>query len=196
MVDHTGDPGFAASLRTPTVLGNLRRAFLLLSAMPVVVLALSPFIVRMETHTLDTPPLWSAAAVPLVALAVLWLTPRLPLPLPQSSTDVIVAGAGAGKAEPAEQRAARRVSEAFRGALFLRFALTESVVLCGLPLSMASDSFLPMVLAFVLGYPLVLAFALPTHRTIERIGRRLGPEADGRLWPALLAPYEPRLSVE
>ncbi|ROO88472.1 hypothetical protein EDD29_6141 [Actinocorallia herbida] len=200
MVDHTAgpqsDPGFAASLRTPTVLGNLRRSFLMLSVMPVVVFALSPFIVRIETHILDTPPLWSAAAVPLLALAVLWLAPRLPLPLPPRGTDLLVAPGKTDAAGNADERAARRVSDAFRGALFLRFALTEGVVLAGLPLAMASDSLLPMALAFGFGYPLVLTLALPTRGTIERIRRRLGPEADGRLWAALLDPYQPRLSVE
>ncbi|MDX6744311.1 hypothetical protein [Actinocorallia sp. A-T 12471] len=195
MVDHTagpqGDPGYLASLRTPSTLGHLRRSFLMLSAMPVVVLALSPFIVRIETHILDTPPLWSAAVVPVLALAVLWLAPRLPLPLPQS--DALIADV---RAAEDGARAERRVSEAFRGALFLRFALTEGVVLAGLPLAMASDSFAPMALAFAFGYPLVLAFALPTRGTIERIRVRLGPEADGRLWAALLSPYQPRLGVE
>lgn len=184
MDDHTagpqGDPGYLASLRTPSTLGTLRRSLLMLSLVPVVVLALSPFIVRIETHTLDTPPLWSAAAVPALALAVLWLVARLPLPLQPGYPD----------------RTAQRVWEAFRGALFLRFALTEGVVLAGLPLAMAADSFVPMALAFVLGYPLVLAFAVPTRGTIERIGRRLGPDADGHLWTALLAPYEPRLGLE
>ncbi|MCD0450147.1 hypothetical protein LO762_13225 [Actinocorallia sp. API 0066] len=185
MVDHTvgpqDDPGYLASLRTPSMLGRLRRSFLLLSAVPVVVLALSPFIIRIETHTLDTPPLWSAAAVPVLALVALWLAARLPLPLPPTH-------------DP--RRAAQRVSEAFRGALFLRFALTEGVVLAGLPLAMAADSFAPMALAFVCGYPLVVTLALPTRGTIERIRTRLGPDAAAYLWPALLAPYEPRLVAE
>ena len=64
-------------------------------------------------------------------------------------------------------------------------------MLLGLPLSMAADSFLPMALSFCLGYPLVLAMAVPTRGTIERIRARM--EADGAatdLWAALLSPYE------
>jgi FtsH-binding integral membrane protein len=163
------DPGYLASLRTGTLLAQLRRAFLGLLTVPVGVLALSPYIMRIETHTVDAPPLWACAAVPLAAVGVLLAVRRMPGALPP--------GAGA--------------SESFRAALFLRFALTEGVVLFGLPLSMASDSFLPMALSFCLGYPLVLSMGIPTRRTIERIRTRMeaGGTATG-LWAALLSPYE------
>jgi len=170
-----GDPGYLASLRTGTLLAQLRRAFLGLLAVPVGVLALSPYIMRIETHTVDTPPLWACAVVPVAAVCALLLARRMPTALPN-------------RAEPGGSRP--DASESFRGSLFLRFALTEGVVLLGLPLSMAADSFLPMALAFGLGYPLVLTMAVPTRSTIERIRARL--EADGAssdLWTALLSPY-------
>ncbi|WP_157964093.1 hypothetical protein [Actinocorallia populi] len=168
-----GDPGYLASLRTATLLAQLRRAFLGLLAVPVGVLALSPYIVRLETHTVDAQPLWACAVVPLAAAGALVTARRLPSALPRDA---------AGSRMSA--------SESFRATLFLRFALTEGVVLLGLPLSMAADSFLPMALSFCLGYPLVVALALPTRGTIERIRARM--EAGGvssGLWASLLAPY-------
>jgi hypothetical protein len=168
-----GDPGYLASLRTGTLLAQLRKAFLGLLAVPVGVLALSPYIMRVETHTVDARPLLSCAVVPLAAAGVLLLVRRLPSALPR--------GGGGPRLS---------ASESFRAGLFLRFALTEGVVLLGLPLSMASDSFLPMALSFCLGYPLVVALALPTRGTIERMRARM--EADGvssDLWGSLLAPY-------
>lgn len=172
-----GDPGYLASLRTGSTLAQLRKSFLSLLAVPVLVLALSPLIIRIETHHLDTPPLWAAAAIVLVALGVLVVAPRLPRPL---------------KAGMLQQETAVAASSMFRSTLFLRFTFCEGVVLSGLPLSMAADSMVPMLLAFGLGYPLLMAFALPTRGTIEGIRRRI--EAEGAvsdLWASLLAPYEP-----
>ncbi|GAA3203823.1 hypothetical protein [Actinocorallia longicatena] len=172
------DPGFFSSLGSGSMLGQLRLTFLALMPMPVLVAAMSPFIVRIETHHLDAPPVWAEAAVIALALAVLLVVRRLPPPL---SPDL------------APDRVAAAASSSFRATLFLRFAMTEAVVLAGLPLSMVSDSLVPMTVAFGLGFPLMLALSLPTRGTIERIRERLehnGLTTD--LWATLLGPFPGR----
>jgi hypothetical protein len=169
------DPGYLGSLGTGTMLAQLRVTFLALAAMPLVVVGLSPAIIKIETGHLALSPVWATFAVALLGAFACILAPRVPARL------------GPGL-EPSQAAAASSVS--FRSAVLLRFAHAEGVILGGLPLSMASDSLTPMLLAFALGYPLLIVFALPTRATIERIRRRMeSGGAQSELWAALLAPY-------
>ncbi|GAB3683287.1 hypothetical protein GCM10027589_52900 [Actinocorallia lasiicapitis] len=169
------DPGFLASLGSRTMLGQLRVTFLALLFMPVLVAGVSPFIVRIETTSLSAPPAWAEAAVVLLAVAVLVVALRIP---PALSPKL-----------PAHKVAAA-ASSSFRATVFLRFAMTEAVVLAGLPLSMVSDSLMPMAVAFGLGFPMMLVLAIPTRRSIDGIRARL--EREGvvtELWATLLGPF-------
>jgi hypothetical protein len=170
----SADPGFWASLRTPTQLGLFRRALLVLCVFPVMIGVLVPFIVREGSGRFGEVPWWTflpqvAAAVPAVLVA-----PRSPRPLSPGPDDL-------GSAE--------RALGVFRQAVMLRFAFTEAVILAGLPMSVIARSELPFVLGFVLGYPLLLRLALPTGGTVERIRARLESRgAVSHLWAALLSP--------
>jgi hypothetical protein len=173
-----GDPGYLASLGSGSMLGQLRVTFLALLLMPVLIAGVSPLIVRIETQHLDTSPWWAEAAIAVLAVAVLLVARRLP---PALSPDL------------PPDRVPTAASNSFRATMFLRFALTEAVVLAGLPLSMASDSLAPMAVAFVLGFPLMLLLATPTRGTVEAIRVRL--ERNGLetgLWATLLAPFPSR----
>ena len=136
------------------MLAQLRVTFLALAAMPLVVVGLSPAIIKIETGHLSLSPLSATLAVAVLAVLALLLAPRVP-------------GRLRAGLDPSQAAAASSVS--FRSAVLLRFALAEGVILGGLPLSMASDSLTPILLAFVLGYPLLIVLALPTRATIERI---------------------------
>jgi hypothetical protein len=120
--------------------------------------ALSPAIIKIETGHLTLSPLSATLSVAVLAVLAFCLAPRVPGRL----------SPGLG---PAQAAAASSVS--FRSAVLLRFALAEGVILGGLPLWMASDSLTPMLVAFALGYPLLIALALPTRATIERMRRRM-----------------------
>jgi hypothetical protein len=170
-----GDPGYLGSLGTGTMLAQLRMTFLALAAVPLVVVALSPAIIKIETGHLALSPLSAVLAVVVLAVLAVCLAPRVP-------------GSLRSGLDPTQAAAASSVS--FRSAVLLRFALAEAVILGGLPLSMASDSLTPMLLAFALGYPLLIVLALPTRATIERMRRRMeAGGAESELWAALLAPY-------
>jgi predicted MFS family arabinose efflux permease len=170
-----GDPGYLGSLGTGTMLAQLRVTFLALAAMPLVVIGLAPAIIKIETGRLTLSPPWATLAVAVLAVLAFWLAPRVP-------------GRLRAGLDPSEAAAASSVS--FRSAVLLRFAIAEGVILGGLPLSMASDSLTPVMVAFALGYPLLIVLALPTRATIERMRRRMeSGGAQSELWAALLAPY-------
>ncbi|WP_067473057.1 hypothetical protein [Actinomadura hibisca] len=168
------DPGYLASLRTATVLGRMRATLLVLLVAPILIAAIAPLIVQDGRGRLGDAPWW--IYLPLVAAALLaaLAAPRGPRPLPPGL-------------EP--RQAAWTALLAFRQALLLRFALTEGVILLGLPLAMVGRSELVFAAGFVLGYPLLVWLAVPTARTVEAMRARL--EAGGatsHLWAALLAP--------
>ncbi|MFC0041065.1 hypothetical protein [Actinomadura rayongensis] len=169
------DPGFFASIRTRTHLGQWRMTAVVLILGPALILAVSPLIVQEGDSKLGVVPAWVPWLPPvLAALAAAFLGPRLPRPLPP----------GLGRAEATRLA----VVQARQGTLVL-FALTEGVILCGLPLAMVARDEWIFVLAFVLGYPQLIWNLLPTAGTVERVRRRLeAGGAESHLWSGLLAP--------
>lgn len=168
------DPGFLASLRSPTVLGQLRRMAVVLMIAPVLILAISPLIVQRGDDRFDGAGPW--IYLPLVAAALLAgvVGPRLPRPM---------------EPEDEPHAAAQAALLQFRQAVLQRFALAEGVILLGLPLAIVGNSALIFAFGFVLGYPLLIMLVLPTAGTVERIRRRLEARgAESHLWAALLAP--------
>lgn len=166
------DPGYLASLRTGTQLGQLRMVMVALLVAPALILAIVPVIVREGHSRLGDLSAWIYLPPLLAALATVLIGPRAPRPMPPG--------------EPAQ--AAGTALVLFRQAILLRFALSEGVILLGLPLSVIARSEMPFVAAFVLGYPLLVWLALPTTGTVERIRARLeAGGADSQLWAALLA---------
>ncbi|WP_019633826.1 hypothetical protein [Actinomadura atramentaria] len=176
------DPGFAASIRTRTLLGQWRFTAVALMVAPVLILVVSPLIVREGPSLLAGSLAWVPWTPPvLAALAAALVGPRLPRPLPPGL---------------APARAARLATLQARQATLVRFALTEGVILCGLPLAMIAREELVFVLAFVLGYPQLVWQILPTTAAVERLRRRLeAGDAESYLWSGLLAPV-PRPSDE
>lgn len=171
------DPGYLRSLRGGSLLGQLRTAMLVLTAAPVLILAIVPFIVREGRGKLGEVSGWVYLPIVLAALLAVVVGPRVPRPMTVG--------------RPPRQAAGTAVL-CFRQAIFLRFALCDAVIILGLPLSIVSRSELPFLLGFVLGYPLLVMWALPTTGLVERIRHRL--EADGaesHLWAALLSRYSP-----
>ncbi|MEU5880795.1 hypothetical protein [Spirillospora sp. NPDC047279] len=167
------DPGFAASLRTPTVLGRLRVMMLVLLVAPVLIGLIAPLIVRDGQGRLGDAPWWFYAPVVLVALLAALAGPRLPRPMSPGQD---------------REQAVHTAMLAFRQAILQRFALAEGVILLSLPLAMIGHSELLFVAGFVLGYPLLIWLALPTGGTVERIRRRLeSAGAESHLWAGLLA---------
>lgn len=180
------DPGYLRSLRTGTVLGRMRATMLVLLAAPVAILAISPFIVRDGDGRFGGAPPWIYAPLAVVALAAVLVGPRAPRALPHP----------AGPPAPPRVLVARASLLQFRSAVLLRFALTEAVILVGLPLAMVGHSELVFAAGFAVGYPLLVRLALPTRGGVERIRRRLeAGGAESLLWPALLAPAPPRRSA-
>ncbi|MBW8483369.1 hypothetical protein K1Y72_13370 [Actinomadura sp. PM05-2] len=171
------DPGFGASMRARTHLGILRRLMLVLVAAPVLILALVPLIVQDGRGRFGDAPFWLYLPLPLAAVVVAVVAPRVPRPLPPGLP-------------PAQ--AARTALMAFRQAMLLRFALAEGVILLGLPLAVGWRAELVFVVAFACGWPLLLWLIVPTRANIERSRRLL--EADGAesfLWSELLRPVPP-----
>ncbi|MFC5749663.1 hypothetical protein [Actinomadura rugatobispora] len=167
-------PGYLASLRSGTVLGQLRTLALVLVVAPLLILAISPLIVRGGDGGDGVLPL--LLCVPLVAGALVTVAvgPRTPRPLPPGQD---------------RERAAALALVQFRQAVLVRYALAEGVILLGLPLAIAAETVLVFLAGFVLGYPLLLWLALPTAGMVERIRRRLEARgAQSHLWAALLAP--------
>ncbi|HEY8480318.1 MAG TPA: hypothetical protein VIL71_10850 [Spirillospora sp.] len=167
------DPGFFASMRNGSVLGRLRMVVLVMTAAPVLILAIVPLIVQGGG---DTPP-WVYAPSVVLALVALLVGPRVPRPM----------GAGV---DP--DQTARTALAMFQQAVLMRSALAEAVIIAGLPMAIIGESALVYVAGFVLGYPLQLWLALPTRSTAERIRRRLEAEgAQSHLWAGLLATAAP-----
>jgi hypothetical protein len=169
-------PGYLASLRSGTVLGQLRTMALVLVVAPPLILAITPLIVRGGDGDggSDAVPLLLCVPLVLGALVAAAVGPRTPRPL-----------------EPGQEReqAAALALVQFRQAVLLRYALAEGVILLGLPLAIAAETELVFLAGFVLGYPLLLWLALPTAGMVERIRRRLEARgAQSHLWAALLAP--------
>ncbi|WP_155884899.1 hypothetical protein [Actinomadura flavalba] len=172
------DPGFWASTRSGTFLGQWRVMALVLGVAPVLILAVTPLIVQNEGGRFDGPA-WPLC-LPLVAAALVaaFVAPRVPRPLPTGMP-------------PAET--VRAALFTTRQAILVRFALTEGVILCGLPLAMIARDELVFAVGFVLGYPLLVWQILPTAGAIERLRTRLeSGGAESHLWAALLAPV-PRI---
>ncbi|MQY08640.1 hypothetical protein [Actinomadura macrotermitis] len=168
------DPGFAASLRSGTFLGQWRRTVLVLAVAPVLILAITPLIVQDGRGRLGDAPPWIYLPLLLAAVAAALIGPRVPAPLPPGL---------------APARAARTALLAFRQAVLVRFALGEGVILLGIPLAMVGHSELVFVAGFALGYPVLLWLTLPTAGAVERMRRRLeAGGAESHLWAALLSP--------
>lgn len=172
------DPGYVASLRTPTQLGQLRMLFAALWLAPLVFLGVLPLFVTGEPE----PTILGLAATLAVAgallgrLGLLRVTPILP----------------AEARQPAETAAA--ALDVLRTRLFVGFALTEAGLLLGLLLALLSGSVGPYLAAFVFAWPALILNG-PSRATIDRIKERL--ESAGRpsyLWNGLLAPIRPSAS--
>ncbi|MFI0446165.1 hypothetical protein [Actinomadura sp. 6N118] len=167
------DPGFAASMRSGTLLGRLRTMMLVLMVAPVLIAAITPLIVQDGKGRLGDAPWWFYLPLAAGALVAVLAGPRAPRPM----------GAGQAPAQAVETALLQ-----FRQALLLRFALAEAVILLGLPLAMIGHSEMVFVAGFVLGYPLLIRLALPTTGTVDRIRRRLeAGGAESHLWAGLLA---------
>jgi hypothetical protein len=174
------DPGFVASLREqpPTMLGRLRVMMLTLAAAPVLIFALIPFLVRGGQGLFGALPYWIFAPLAAAFAGALLGGLRVPRPL--------TPGGDAA-------RAAEAAAVLFRQAMLLRFALSEAVILLGLALAVLTHSQWTYAAGFVLGYPLLIVWALPTRGMVERVRRRLeGAGAESHLWAALLAAAPPR----
>lgn len=169
------DPGYLASMRPPvTALGQFRVMVSALLTAPVLILAISPLIVRDGSGGLGGRtallllPIVAGAAVAAV------LGPRAPRPLPPG--------------EDAAETAGQAVLQ-FRQAIMFRYALSEGTILIGLPLAMIGHTVWIFVFAFLAGYPILVWLTLPTRARIEAVRRRL--ESGGRpsfLWSELLGP--------
>ncbi|RFU38669.1 hypothetical protein DZF91_26460 [Actinomadura logoneensis] len=170
------DPGYLASMRPPaTVLGQLRLLVSVLLTAPVLILAISPLIVRSGP---DGPGGVVAGLLLLpvlvAAVAAVVLGPRAPRPL-----------------EPGRdaEEAARLAGGRFRQAIMFRYALTEGTILVGLPLAMIGNTVWIFVFAFAVGYPLLVWLTLPTRNRIEAVRRRLESAGEpSHLWSELLRP--------
>lgn len=174
------DPGYRASLTSGTVLGQMRSMVLVLVVAPVLILAISPLIVRDSGDRFAAGPLWAYLLLPVVAVATTLIAIRVPGPLRP----------GPGTPAPEVARAALMQ---FRQSLLLRFALSEAVILVGLLLALIEQDEPLFVLGFVLGYPALIRLTLPTRGNVERIRRRLEAKgAESHLWAALLAPGPPK----
>jgi hypothetical protein len=168
------DPGYLTTLRARTYLGRLRLMMLALAAAPVLILVIVPFMVREGHSRLGDVPWWVYLPPAAAALVAVLVAPRGPRPLPPGGDPLQTAGAAL---------------TLFRQAVLLRFALSEAVILVGIPPALIARSELPFLVAFVLGYPLLLRLALPTRGLVERIRRRLeAAGAESHLWAALLSP--------
>ncbi|MCW2916651.1 MAG: hypothetical protein JWN52_4719 [Actinomycetia bacterium] len=177
------DRGYLASLRTgpQTMLRQLRGTMLTLVIAPLAISAIFPFLVRDGRSRWGGLPEWIFLPLVLAFLVAVVVGLRVPRALPLTSDP-----------ERDPRQTADLAAMAFRQALFLRFALSDAVILLGLPLAVIGHSEMPFAVGFVLGYPLLIALALPTRGTVERMRRRL--EADGtesHLWAVLLAPVPP-----
>jgi hypothetical protein len=174
------DPGYLGALRAggpATMLGQLRMTMAILAVVPVLILGMTPFIVRGGRGMFGALPYW--IFVPLVGAFLVALVAglRAPRPLRPGLEPLQAAGAAA---------------MAFRQAIFLRFALSDAVILLGLPLAVIGHSVRPYAAGFALGYPLLVFLALPSRATIERMRRRLeSGGAESHLWAVLLAPIPP-----
>ncbi|MEV4256156.1 hypothetical protein AB0J52_23610 [Spirillospora sp. NPDC049652] len=170
------DPGYLASLRPPsTVLGQLRLMVSALLAAPVLILAISPLIVRSGPDGPDGV-LAALLLLPVVAAAAaaVVLGPRAPRPLEP----------GRDAEETAHQAVLR-----YRQAVMFRYALAEGTILVGLPLAMVGDSVWIFVFAFAVGYPVLVWLTLPTRGRIEAVRRRLESAGEAsHLWSELLRP--------
>ena len=174
------DPGFFASLGSGTVLGQLRMMALALVVAPVLILAISPMIVRSPEDGDGEPgtlPLLLCVPLLLGALVAVVVGPRTPKPLPPGLED---------------GRAAELAREQFQHAVLMRYALAEGTILLGLPLAIVAESEAVFVFGFVLGWPALVWLALPTQGMVERVRRRLESRgARSHLWAALLAQGPP-----
>ncbi|MFD0690397.1 hypothetical protein [Actinomadura fibrosa] len=167
------DPGYLASLRSGTVLGQIRAMMVVLCGAPVLICAIVPLIVENKDEGLAGAPAWIYLPLAAAALLAVLAGPRAPRPMEPG-------------APPAQAAATALV--VYRQAVLLRFALAEGVILLGLPLAMVGHSELVFAVGFVLGYPLLVWLALPTRAGVERMRRRLEASgAESHLWPALLA---------
>jgi len=169
------DPGYLATLQgPPTTLGMLRRTMAVLTAAPVVILALVPFIVHGGRGMFGPLTYW--AFIPLAAgfvVAVVAGT-RVPRPLTPGRS-------------PAQSAA--EAAMAFRQAVLLRYALSDGLVLVGLVLAIVTHGKWAFAAGFVLGFPLLVVLAVPTRGMVERMRRRLERDgAESHLWAVLLAP--------
>ncbi|MFI0353655.1 hypothetical protein [Actinomadura sp. 9N407] len=171
------DPGYLASLRGGSVLGQLRRMWLVLVIAPVLILAISPLIVQGTGDLFGGAVPWFCLPLVAAAAAAAVIGPRTPRPMPPGS--------------PPPKAAAAALMN-FRQALLVRFALAEGVIVLGLALATTARSEAVFVAGFVLGYPLLLWLSLPTAGRIEGIRRRLeAQDAESHLWAALLATAQP-----
>lgn len=174
--DRDRDPGYLASVRDGSVIGLQRRMALVLVVAPVLMLAITPLIVRGEESFDGAVEIFSLVLAGLAAVVAV-VAPRTPGPMRPGLP-------------PA--KAAREALMQFRQALMVRYALAEGLILCGLALGVAGGSELIAVAGFALGYPILLWLVLPTGGRVEAVRRRLeSGGARSHLWAALLAASPP-----
>ncbi|MCW2889977.1 MAG: hypothetical protein QOE54_7144 [Streptosporangiaceae bacterium] len=174
------DQGYLASLRSGprTMLRQLRATMLTLVIAPLAISAIVPFVVRDGKSRFGDLPGWVFLPLVLAFLVALVVGLRAPRALPLAPDR---------EADP--RRTAELAAVVFRQALFLRFALSDAVILLGLALAVIGHSEMPFAVGFVLGYPLLIALALPTKGTVERMRRRMeAAGTESHLWAVLLAP--------
>jgi hypothetical protein len=165
----TTDPGYLESLDTATHWGELRRLSLQIATPPVLAFILLPLLGvdgRSWPITLVLAGLAGAAGV--------HLSRRLLDQVEPFTADL-----------DAVQRGA--LGE-LRRLTLARLSVTGASIAVGLLLALAGSDLLPYAIAFCVGWPAMLS-ALPTHRNIETVRRRL--ESAGvrtGLWEELLAP--------
>lgn len=166
------DPGYLASIASPTPLGRLRLVMATLALAPVVLLGLAPVLAGRSSAPLllvALPPLLAVTAAALTPVMLRPAVPALPRQLPRAEAAATAAGL-------------------LRQTSFLRLALAEAPLLAGFALSAVAGGPAPYYAAFVVGWPLLLVSCLPTRGRVEALRTRL--EADGAatgVWDLLLA---------
>lgn len=159
----THDAGSGAP-RTGGWLAQLRVLTLALCLSPVLLLVVAYASLGSGEEAWAYPDVWVPVTIGVLAVAAF---------LTAETVGFQVAPIAPGT--PTEQATAQAV-ERFRAQLFVRFALTEATVLVGLVLSFVTAGMWPIVIAMVLGWPVLVWEAYPRRRTVERFAEKLESE--------------------